>query len=299
MKLKKTMLIGGVAGLFALAACTASGDEVSVGPTYSHGNAGKVSSAGEKKQSSSSSAKENPSVDEDLYNMFQWVQIPAMSLTRGVTKFSVNKFSIAATEVTQEAYKRAMGEMPSQPYSGDKYPVVNVSWFEAVLFCNAFSKKVGLDTAYVYKSVGRNSFLDGLEINYEAEAIRLPTEMEWEVAAHGGTSTTYYWNVDEASDYAYYGQSKGPFKVAQKKPNEYYLYDMAGNAAEWVNDWYATLPVNDVKNYVGPNSGDNRCVRGGSWADKVKQIAPDERDKKAPSYSGALVGFRLVYSAGF
>lgn len=297
MKLTKTMLMC-VAGAFILAACTASGDDVTVGPVLSHGNSGKISSAG-KNPESSSSAKEKPSVDEELYNMFQWVQVPAMSLTRGVTKFSVDKFTIAATEVTQEAYVRAMGSMPSQPYSGDKYPVVNVSWYDAVLFCNAFSKKVGLDTAYVYKSVGKNSFLDGLEINYKAEAIRLPTEMEWEIAAHGGTSSTYYWGVESASDYACYGQSKGPSEVAQKKASAYYLYDMAGNVAEWVNDWYGTLPVNDVKNYTGPKSGDNRCLRGGGWADKVKLIAPDERDKKAPSYSSTSVGFRLVYSAGF
>lgn len=302
--LKKTLFAAGIAGLFSLAACTASGEDVSVGPgNNGQGDSDKVSSASEKPKSSSvnesSSSKADSPADETLYNMFRWVQIPSTSITRGASKFSVNTFTIASTEVTQEAYKRAMGNLPSQPYSGDKYPMVNVSWYQAALFCNAFSKKIGLDTAYIYKSVGQNSYLNGLEINYKAEAIRLPTETEWEIAAHGGTSTTYYWGTDKASEYAYYGQSKGPSAVAKFKPNEYHLYDMAGNAAEWVNDWFGAYPTSDVKNYVGPKSGENRCVRGGGWTDKVKQIAPDERDKKAPAYSSVAIGFRLVYSAGF
>ena len=62
----------------------------------------------------------------------------------------------------------------------------------------------------VYKSVGDKNFLENLEIDYSVEGIRLPTEMEWELAAHGGVyGSTYYWGNEPASDYAYYGQPKG------------------------------------------------------------------------------------------
>jgi Uncharacterized conserved protein len=84
----------------------------------------------------------------------------------------------------------------------------------------------------------------------------LPTEIEWEVAAHGGVyESAYYWGTEPASDYAYYGQTKGPTEVAQFIPNAYGLYDMAGNVAEWVNDWYDSYSTKDEENPVGPSTG--------------------------------------------
>jgi formylglycine-generating enzyme required for sulfatase activity len=123
--------------------------------------------------------------------------------------------------------------------------------------------------------------------------------MEWEIAAHGGTTSTYYWGTAEASKYAYYGQSKGPARVAQFIPNDYHLYDMAGNVAEWVNDWYSSYASSSMSNPVGPESGSYRVIRGGGWSSVVKDIAPDARDKKEPRYKSAAVGFRIVYSEGF
>ena len=74
---------------------------------------------------------------------------------------------------------------------------------------------------------------------------------------------------------------------------------MAGNVAEWVNDWYASYSTDDEINPVGPETGKTKCVRGGGWADKVSKIAPKERDKKDPLYSGVTLGFRIVYTKGF
>jgi formylglycine-generating enzyme required for sulfatase activity len=139
----------------------------------------------------------------------------------------------------------------------------------------------------------------GLKIDYSVASVRLPTENEWEIAAHGGTTTTYYWDTDVASKYAYYGQSTGPDEVAKKLPNAFGLYDMAGNVAEWVNDWYDVYPKKKSDNYSGPSDGDYRVVRGGGWSDKVSDIAPKEREKLDPVTSKATLGFRLVYSTGF
>ena len=60
---------------------------------------------------------------------------------------------------------------------------------------------------------------------------------------------------------------------------------MAGNVAEWVNDWYDAYPKNKSDNYTGPNSGEYRIVRGGGWSDKVTVLAPKEREKLAPARS--------------
>ena len=276
-----------------LDACTASGDPVE-GKVVFPIDGDKASSADSKP--SSSAEKSDTS---DIFGKFDWVKIPKSSITRGVNSFGVNAFSMATTEVTQKVYEFVMKELPKQSKEGDKRAVSNVNWFRAALFCNAFSKLAGLDTAYVYKSIIGDSVLVDLTIDYSAIAVRLPTENEWEVAARGGTTTTYYWDVDVASKYAYYGQTSGPDEVAKKLPNEFGLYDMAGNVAEWVNDWYDAYPKNKSDNYTGPESGDYRVVRGGGWSDKVTVLAPKEREKHDPALSKATLGFRLVYSTGF
>ncbi|WP_407444486.1 formylglycine-generating enzyme family protein [Fibrobacter sp.] len=243
--------------------------------------------------------------DSDLYKYFDWVNIPAVDFTKGSATYKISTYSMTATEVTQEAYMAVMGELPNLPKKGDRFPVVNVSWYDAVLFCNAFSKGMGEDTVYEYTSVGKNNYLEKLKINYSAAGFRLPTEMEWEVAAHGGTSSAYYWGSEIASDYANYGDANGLAEVGQFIANKFGLYDMAGNAAEWVNDWYDSYNVKDVSNPVGPESGKLRCVRGGSWADPLKDkdenypLKPATRNKKDPLYTATTLGFRMVYSKGF
>lgn len=307
--------------LFGLSACSAGGDAVDIEPVQENfGPAGNGDSDdsddGGKDDGGkgSDSADVNPadstetdSLEIDKVRLFrdstdglEFVYIPSVVFKRSSIKYSISSYYIATKEVTQDLYKDVVGQLPDQDKLDDDLPVVNVSWYDAVLFCNALSKKVGLDTVYVYKSVGDKNFLEDLEIDYSVEGIRLPTEMEWELAAHGGEyGSTYYWGNEPASDYAYYGQPKGPIKVASKKPNAYGLYDMAGNVAEWVNDWYASYSTADEKNPVGPATGKNKCVRGGGWTNKVADIAPKERDKKDPLYSGETLGFRIVYSKGF
>ena len=284
--------------LSALVACTANGGTIEGTPVISDDDS--PSNSGSK----SSSSKDTVSIDSlDLdtaaLGMFDWVKIPKATITRGVNAFGVNAFSIATTEVTQEVYEFVMNSLPKQSKEDEKRAVSNVSWYRAALFCNAYSKLVGLDTAYIYKSIIGDSTLVDLTISYSVASIRLPTENEWEIAAHGGTTTTYYWDTDVASKYAYYGQTAGPDEVAQKLPNAFGLYDMAGNVAEWVNDWYDTYPKNKSDNYTGPKTGTYRVVRGGGWSDKVTALDPKEREKLDPAHSKVTLGFRLVYSAGF
>lgn len=280
--------------LFALAACTASG-ETAEGPDISV-----IDNAASSGSVSKSSSSNGPGGDSaSVFDMLEWEKIPNAYISRGVNTFEVSAFSIATTEVTQNLYKFVMNALPKQSKIGDERAVSNVNWYRAALFCNAFSKLAGFDTAYVYKSIAGDSTLVDLTINYAAKAVRLPTENEWEIAARGGKTTTYYWDTDVASKYAYYGQTTGPDVVAQKIPNDYGLYDMAGNVAEWVNDWYDAYPKTKSDNYTGPEKGTYRVIRGGGWSDKVSALAPKEREKLNPAQSKETIGFRVVYSTGF
>lgn len=313
MSCSKAFQVPVVCAFFAFAiccmnACTVSNDSVSAEHSETantHGLKGGDSS-GDKDENDTtgvdSSSSGNVNVDaafQDYSEYLEFVKIRAMSVSRGSVTYNISSFYIASTEVTQGFYEEIMGSLPDQDKDGEMLPVVNVSWYDAVLFCNALSKKVGLDTVYVYDSVGEKNYLKNLSIDYSVAGIRLPTETEWELAAHGGTDTRFYWDTEVASDYAFYGQSKGPTDVASLIPNAYGLYDMAGNVAEWANDWYDSYSTTDQSNPTGPSTGSMKCLRGGGWADKVADIAPKERDKKDPLYRGVTVGFRIVYSNGF
>jgi formylglycine-generating enzyme required for sulfatase activity len=287
------------AAAFSLYACSASGGEQTFEPQFPDEDDVPAKSSDSKASSGSATPESSSGAVEDSAwaSLLEWVSIPAVDIVRGTATYSVSKFEITTTEVTRDAYTMVMGDAPQQANDGADFPVENVNWFQAVLFCNAYSKLLGRDTAYIYTSVGSESYLENLSIDYKAKgAIRLPTENEWEIAARGGTTTKFYWDTDEAKKYAYYAQNKGPAEVAGYIPNDYGLYDMAGNVAEWVNDWYGSYENKDMENPTGAESGSMRVVRGGGWSNVAKEIAPAERDKKDPLYSGHTLGFRIARS---
>lgn len=290
------LLLAGMA-VFSLVACTADGESTELTPVYHQGDDPDNGKSSGGKTGSSSSTESSDLAD--LSDFVEMVRVPAVLFSRGTVDYKVNEYSIAKTEVTQGLYREIMGDISSNDALGDDYPVFNVSWFDAARFCNALSKRTGLDTAYVYESVNDGEELINLSIKYAAKSVRLPTEMEWEIAARAGTLTTYYWDTDVASKYAYYAQDKGPVEVAGFTPNAIGLYDVAGNVAEWVNDWYGTYPTVSQENYTGPAEGAYKGVRGGGWSDKAPALGSAERDKKDPKYRSQTIGFRIVYSEGF
>lgn len=310
MKFKLSVIVAIFISIAAFTACsnTVSGEPIEseslndggvLRPQGSNGTSDNSKSSSSIVASSSSSYEQVDSIATLIEKYIKMVNINDSILKRSTITYKVNKFFISATEITENLYNTIMKHLPEQDTLGDNYPVTFVNWYEAALFCNEFSKIIGLDTAYVYKSIVGENLLKDLSINYKVASIRLPTEIEWEIAARAGSYTTYYWGTAEASKYAYYGQSKGPTKVALFLPNAYGIFDLGGNVAEWTNDWYDAFPTTSKENYTGALEGSRKVVRGGGWNDTVKAMALDARDKKDPLFRSQAIGFRVVYSAGF
>jgi formylglycine-generating enzyme required for sulfatase activity len=173
---------------------------------------------------------------------------------------------------------------------GDDHPVVNVSYNDAVAFCDWLSRKTG-------------------------RKVTLPTEAQWEYACRAGTTTAYPWGNSpddgkgwaNAADQAAKRQFPrwttfnwddgfvftGP--VGRFRPNGFGLHDMIGNVWEWCSDWYADSYAN-AKNQdpIGPDSGSARVLRGGSWFDPPAICRSANRAQGDPAIGADFFGFRVA-----
>ncbi|MDR3115770.1 MAG: formylglycine-generating enzyme family protein [Treponema sp.] len=207
-----------------------------------------------------------------------------------VHEVRIRSFMIGKTEVTQKEYQALMRDNPSR-FKGEALPVEQVTWYDAVEYCNKLSQKEGLTPVY--------SWAEG-EIHADATAngYRLPTEAEWEYAAREGKLDTAGGVYPEGADLeslAWYAENSDnkTHEVALKVPNSLGLYDMAGNVWEWCWDWYRGYATGTPALFPDPV----RVTRGGSWNSTVQGLRSTYRHGGDPSKGYSDLGFRVLRSA--
>jgi len=204
---------------------------------------------------------------------------------RPVHRVWVDGFELAACQVTNAEYAcyRSATGAPAPPQWNDanfkhpQQPVVAVSWFEAVAYCEWLSRSTGRD-------------------------YRLPTEAEWERAARGGVEGKHYpWGDDPPQGLPDYTTRwiSGPECVGRYAPNALGLYDIGDNVHEWCSDWYDAgyYAVSPERDPQGPPEGTRRSSRGGSWRHHIKVARCAARSSIPPQFQYADYGFRIACSS--
>jgi formylglycine-generating enzyme len=211
-----------------------------------------------------------------------------------IKTFEISKFEVTVWEWKQYT-KANKFKMPLKPEWGwqDNYPINGITWEEAISYCNWLSKKEKLQP--VYSKQGPNYVC-----NFKANGYRLPTEAEWEFAAKGGVKSKGYKfsGGNDANEVAWHKaiSKNSPHTVGTKLPNELGLYDMSGNVWEWCWDWYNKdyYKIEKGDNPKGPEMGERKCVRGGSWDSQVNYLRPANRISTPPNKTHEFYGFRVA-----
>ena len=193
----------------------------------------------------------------------------------GITEVTNAQFSTFLEETNRRALAAAKfvgNYMNSQP----GHPVVNITYADAEAFCKWLTEKIGT-------------------------TVRLPTEAEWEYAARSGRAGNKYpWgSADPKQQARYNGNDPSGLKTVGKEafaPNGFGLYNMSGNVAEWVSDYYSNkyYKTSPAKNPTGPARSKERVVRGGSWKTGKDQLEISRRKKREPYKTDEDMGFRVV-----
>lgn len=225
---------------------------------------------------------------------------------------TLSAFYVDPHEVTQQDYQAVMGTNPSH-FRGDNLPVEQVTWYDAINYCNKLSEARGLTPVYE---------IDGTTVtwNRAADGYRLLTEAEWEYAARAGTQTVFYEGgqivadqVNFCGSYPYlieenYLSHQNPEVVTSTyrqetmpvdglAPNSWGLYHMEGNVSEWCFDYYAPYDTAQNTDPCGPSSGSLRVNRGGGWNDFAKHVRTAYRSVTTPDTVEQNLGFRIARNA--
>lgn len=199
--------------------------------------------------------------------------------TVAVTRFAIGRYEVTFAEWDAcVAAKGCSHKADDRGWGRGRRPVVNVSWQDASQYVRWLARKTG-------------------------KPYRLPSEAEWEYAARARTGTPFWWGADAGSNLAnclvcggaFGGSKTAP--VGTFKPNAFGLFDVHGNAWEWVadcwHDGYAGAPA-DARAWVDGGNCKLRVLRGGSWISVARALRVSHREGYDPTFRYASNGFRVA-----
>ena len=219
----------------------------------------------------------------DFQDVEKWMSVDSKMAIPGragnkretVHDVEIKPFSMLQFPVTADMYNCVMNGVSSESISG--LPMTNVSWNEAVRFCNALSSALGLAPCY-----GFDDNMDFIDFDPTQSGYRLPTDAEWQYACRAGSAGYRYgelgaiaWYQDNSFGHAH--------AVGGKQSNAWGLHDMIGNVWEWCWDVY------DAERY-----GDYRIFRGGSFAEAARGCGATCRRRSVPDFKIDDLGFRIA-----
>ena len=196
----------------------------------------------------------------------------------------VRPFAIGTYLVTFDEWDACVADggcgllrLADQGWGRGRRPVINVNWNQAAAFAQWLARRTG-------------------------RPYRLPSEAEWEYAARGGTSTTFWWGDDPALGLANCAGCGSPYDdrqtapVGSFRPNPFGLYDMAGNLTQWVADpWHADYQGAPADGSVWePGDPLRRTLRGGSWYNRQSYSRSAYRNGDSPQVANPKIGFRIA-----
>ncbi|MDR0495979.1 MAG: leucine-rich repeat protein [Treponema sp.] len=228
---------------------------------------------------------------------------PANEPERGANEtqrsVTLSAFSIGKYQVTQKEYEEIMGINPSV-YKGPNLPVENVTWYDAIEYCNKRSSKEGLTPAYnMFSRTPATGYpIKSATVTWtqNANGYRLPTVAEWEYACRAGTTTAFHTGATISDNTAWYGPNSGAKtnEVGKKAANAWGLFDMHGNVYELCWDWFGNYNTTAETNPLGPASGTARVIRGGTWSRVASFQRSAARANASPDLQGGIIGFRVA-----
>jgi formylglycine-generating enzyme required for sulfatase activity len=238
-----------------------------------------------------------------------FIMVEGGTFNNGTSNVTISSFYIDKLELTQAGYQAVMGVNPSYFTGVTNGPVEQVTWFNAIEYCNRRSMQEALTPCYSYLSYGTNPDYwpsswntsnanhTDISCNWTANGYRLPTEMEWMFAAKGGNQSQGYTysGSNSLNTVGWYGSNSGgtTHTVGTKAPNELGTFDMSGNVREWCWDIYGDYPSGPQTDPHGATSGSYRVYRGGGFSYSAGSCTVSFRLYGEATYSNPNVGFRV------